>query len=94
MVGQRFVPGVNDALASYTFGAFGVPLWQMAAGAFIGSAPKAFAYTALGSSFGEFSVPLLVAAGVVYVITAVAGAFAAHRGWRHWREARTDPGES
>jgi uncharacterized membrane protein YdjX (TVP38/TMEM64 family) len=85
VVGQRFVPGINDALASYAFGAFGVPLWQMAAGAFIGSAPKAFAYTALGSTFGEFSAPLLVAAAVVYVITAVAGAFAAHRFWRKWR---------
>lgn len=89
VVGQRFVPGINDALASYTFGAFGVPMWQMAAGALIGSAPKAFAYTAVGSTLGEFSVPLLVAAGVVYILTAVAGAFAAHRGWRHWRDGRT-----
>jgi uncharacterized membrane protein YdjX (TVP38/TMEM64 family) len=94
VVGQRFVPGVNDALASYAFGAFGVPLWQMAAGAVIGSAPKAFSYTALGSSFGEFSAPLLIAAAIVYVLTAVAGAFAAHRGWRHWRAGREDPGES
>lgn len=92
VVGQRFVPGISDALASYAFGAFGVPLWQMAAGAFIGSAPKAFAYTALGSSFGEFSAPLLVAAAIVYVITAVAGAFAAHRGWRHWRDGRAPEG--
>ena len=93
VVGQRFVPGVNDALASYAFGAFGVPLWQMAAGAFIGSAPKAFAYTALGASLGSWSLPLAIAAGVVYVITAVAGAFAAHRGWRHWRAGGTTPGE-
>lgn len=94
VVGQRFVPGVNDALASYAFGAFGVPLWQMAAGAFIGSAPKAFAYTALGSSLGQFSAPLLVAAAVVDVLTAIAGAFAAHRGWRHWRDSHTDSGDS
>ncbi|OAN30121.1 TVP38/TMEM64 family protein [Mycolicibacterium iranicum] len=85
VVGQRFVPGINDALASYTFGAFGVPLWQMAVGAFIGSAPKAFAYTALGSTVGEFSAPLLAAAIVVWCLTAVVGAFAAHRGWRRWR---------
>jgi len=26
VVGQRFIPGVSDALASYAFGAFGVPL--------------------------------------------------------------------
>jgi uncharacterized membrane protein YdjX (TVP38/TMEM64 family) len=40
VVGQRFVPGISDALASYAFGAFGVPLWQMAVGAFIGSVPR------------------------------------------------------
>ncbi|MDG4663785.1 TVP38/TMEM64 family protein [Mycobacterium sp. 236(2023)] len=85
VVGQRFVPGINDALASYAFGAFGVPLWQMAVGAFIGSAPKAFAYTALGSTVGEFSAPLLAAAIAVWCVTAVAGAFAARRGWRRWR---------
>ena len=85
VVGQRFVPGINDALASYTFGAFGVPLWQMAVGAVIGSAPKAFAYTALGSTVGEFSAPLLAAAIAVWCVTAVVGAFAAHRGWRRWR---------
>lgn len=88
VVGQRFIPGVNDALSSYTFGAFGVPLWQMAAGALIGSAPKAFAYTALGSTVGEFSAPLLAAAIAVYCVTAVAGAFAAHRGWRKWKQSR------
>ncbi len=85
VVGQRFVPGINDALASYAFGAFGVPLWQMAVGAFIGSAPKAFVYTALGSTVGEFSAPLLAAAIAVWCVTAVVGAFAAHRGWRKWR---------
>lgn len=88
VVGQRFVPGISDALASYTFGAFGVPLWQMAAGAFIGSAPRAFVYTALGASIGEFSAPLAYAAIAVWCVTAVVGALAAHRGWRSWRSAR------
>ena len=53
VVGQKFIPGVSDALASYAFGAFGVPLWQIAVGAFIGSAPRAFVYTALGASIGK-----------------------------------------
>ena len=48
-------PGLSDALASYAFGAFGVPLWQMAVGAFIGSVPRAFVYTALGASIGNRS---------------------------------------
>ncbi len=89
VVGQRFVPGVSDALASYTFGAFGVPLWQMAVGSLIGSAPRAFSYTAAGAAIGEFSVPLAVAAVAVWCATAVVGAFAAHRGWRAWRSGRS-----
>lgn len=85
VVGQRFVPGVSDALASYAFGAFGVPLWQMAVGAFIGSVPRAFVYTALGASIGDLSAPLAYTAIGVWCVTAVIGAFAAHRGYRSWR---------
>ena len=85
VVGQRFVPGVSDALSSYAFGAFGVPLWQMAVGALIGSAPRAFAYTALGASIGHLSSPLAYAAVAVWCVSGVAGAFAAHRGYRKWR---------
>ncbi len=67
VVGQRFIPGLSDALASYAFGAFGVPLWQMAVGAFIGSVPRAFVYTALGASIGNRSPVLAYTAigGVV-----------------------------
>jgi uncharacterized membrane protein YdjX (TVP38/TMEM64 family) len=85
VVGQRFVPGISDALASYAFGAFGVPLWQMALGAFIGSVPRAFVYTALGASIGERSSPLAYAAITVWCVTAIVGAFAARRGYRKWR---------
>ncbi|WP_407666295.1 TVP38/TMEM64 family protein [Mycobacterium pinniadriaticum] len=85
VVGQRFVPGISDALASYAFGAFGMPLWQMAIGAFIGSAPRAFVYTALGASISDLSSPLAYAAIAVWCITAIIGAFAAHHGYRGWR---------
>lgn len=85
VVGQRFVPGLSDALASYAFGAFGVPLWQMAVGAFIGSVPRAFVYTALGASIGNRSPWLAYTAIGVWCVTAVIGAFAAHRGFRKWR---------
>lgn len=90
VIGQRFVPGISDALASYAFGAFGVPLWQMAAGAFIGSVPRAFVYTALGASIGDLSAPLAYTAIAVWCVTAVIGAFAAHRGVRAWRR-RDEP---
>src|SRR5947209_6825923 len=76
---------LSAALASYAFGAFGVPLWQMAAGAFIGSVPRAFVYTALGASLGNKSPALAYAAIGVWCVTAVAGAFAARQGLRKWR---------
>ena len=92
VVGQRFIPGISDALACYAFGALGVPLWQMAVGAFIGSAPRAFVYTALGASIGDLSSPLAYAAVAIWCVTAVIGAFVAHRGYRKWREhARREP---
>ncbi|MGV0834029.1 TVP38/TMEM64 family protein [Mycolicibacterium thermoresistibile] len=90
VVGQRFVPGVSDAMASYAFGAFGVPLWQMAVGAFIGSAPRAFVYTALGASIGELSAPLAYTAIAVWCVIAVVGVFAARQGYRNWRASATD----
>jgi uncharacterized membrane protein YdjX (TVP38/TMEM64 family) len=85
VVGQRFIPGTSDALASYAFGAIGVPLWQMAVGAFIGSAPRAFVYTALGASLGNRSSALAYSAIAVWCVTAVVGAFAARRGYQKWR---------
>jgi uncharacterized membrane protein YdjX (TVP38/TMEM64 family) len=93
VVGQRFVPGISDALASYAFGAFGVPLWQMMVGAFIGAAPRAFVYTALGASIGNPSGPLAYTAIGVWCVTAVIGAFAAHRGYRAWRGRSGDANE-
>ncbi len=88
VVGQRFIPGISDALASYTFGAFGMPLWQMAVGALIGSAPRAFVYTALGASISDLTSPLAYAAVAVWCVTAIIGAFGAHRTYRVWRARR------
>jgi uncharacterized membrane protein YdjX (TVP38/TMEM64 family) len=85
VVGQRFIPGLSDALASYTFGAFGVPLWQMAVGSLIGSAPRAFVYTALGASIANRSSPLAYSAIVVWCATAIVGVLAARRGFQKWR---------
>lgn len=90
VVAQRFIPGAPDALSSYAFGALGVPLWQMATGAFIGSAPRAFVYTALGASIGDLSAPLAYTAITVWCITAILGAYAAHRTWRTWRRRGVD----
>lgn len=94
VVGQRFVPGLSDALASYAFGAFGVPLWQLAIGALIGSLPRAFVYTVLGASIGKPSSPLAYSAIAVWCVTAIVGAFAARRGFRHWHAHRRGEGGS
>lgn len=88
VVGQRFIPGMSDAMAAYAFGAFGVPLWQMALGAFIGSVPRAFVYTSLGAALGNKSAALAFAAAAVWCVTAIIGAVAAHRGYRTWRRHR------
>jgi uncharacterized membrane protein YdjX (TVP38/TMEM64 family) len=91
VVGQRFIPGISDALASYAFGAFGVPVWQMAVGAFIGAAPRAFVYTALGASIGNLSAPLAYSAIAVWCVTAIIGVFAARHGYRRWRGGEEAP---
>lgn len=85
VVGQRFIPGMSDAMAAYAFGAFGMPMWQMAFGALIGSTPRAFVYTSLGAALGDKSATLAFAAAAVWCVTAIVGVFAAHRGYRAWR---------
>jgi uncharacterized membrane protein YdjX (TVP38/TMEM64 family) len=94
VVGQRFIPGISDALASYAFGALGVPLWQMAVGAFIGAAPRAFVYTALGASIGNLSSPLAYSAIAVWCVTAIVGVFVTHRGYLKWRARRREPDQT
>lgn len=90
VVGQRFIPGLSDALAAYAFGSFGVPVWQMAIGSLIGSLPRAFVYTALGASIGNKSPALAYAAIAVWCATAIVGAFAARRAFTHGRAPRRD----
>ncbi|MBJ8347568.1 TVP38/TMEM64 family protein [Antrihabitans sp. YC2-6] len=85
VAGQRLIPGISDAAASYAFGAIGVPLWQMALGALIGSAPRAFVYTALGSVVDDPASPLGVAALVIWCVTAIAGVEGVRRAVKSWR---------
>lgn len=70
VVVQRFLPGVPDAPFSYVFGAIGLSVPTVAVGTFVGSAPRAFAYTALGDAAvtGNGSLAL-VALGVGVVIS-------------------------
>jgi uncharacterized membrane protein YdjX (TVP38/TMEM64 family) len=65
---QRLAPVVPDGPFNYAFGVAGVAAWPLVLGTLIGSAPRAFAYTALGDSLDDPLSPLaLVAFGVVLV---------------------------
>ncbi|GAB6903528.1 TVP38/TMEM64 family protein [Kineosporia succinea] len=69
---QRLIPGVPDAPLSYAFGLLGLRAHQIALGTLIGSAPRAFAYTALGDAAvtGNGSLAL-VATGVGIAVSVI-----------------------
>ncbi|MHA3704148.1 TVP38/TMEM64 family protein [Jatrophihabitans sp. YIM 134969] len=80
---QRLVPGLPDAPFSYLFGLLRLRVWEVALGTVVGSAPRAFAYTALGDSaasrdggLAAWALGVLVA---VSVVGAVAGAVVVRR---------------
>lgn len=76
---QRLVPGLSDAAFTYFFGLIRVRPWQIAVGTLIASAPRAFAYTALGESavdrnpsLGAWAVGVLIAVGVLGAVLGIA----------------------
>lgn len=73
---QRLVPGLPDAPFSYLFGLVRVRAWQVALGTVLGSAPRAFAYTALGDSAARGDGGLAAWALGVLVAVSVVGAWA------------------
>jgi uncharacterized membrane protein YdjX (TVP38/TMEM64 family) len=79
VVVQRLAPAVPDAPASYVFGWLRVPLWQVALGTVVGSAPRAFSYTSIGASLDEPDSPLAVVGVASLVLTALLGAALARR---------------
>lgn len=90
---QRLIPGLPDAPFSYLFGLLRLRIWQVALGTVIGSAPRAFAYTALGDSaasrdggLAAWAIGVLVA---VSVVGAVAGVVVVRR--HRATEASTTP---
>ena len=80
---QRWLPGIPDAPFSYVFGAVGLGVPAVALGTLIGSAPRGFAYTALGDAAVTDNGSLaLVALGVglaVSVLGVVAGVVVVRR---------------
>ena len=71
---QRLAPAIPDAPFNYAFGAAGLGAWPLVLGTLMGSAPRAFAYTALGDSVAHPWSPLAFVAAGVIVVTGVVGA--------------------
>lgn len=87
VAGQRLTPGVPDAPLSYAFGALGVRTWQVVLGTLVGSTPRAFAYTAIGSSLDDPTSPVALAGIAVWLLVAVVGVEVARRAWLHRRRS-------
>ena len=75
----RIAPGAPFALISYASGLTRVRFAAFVSATLIGAAPRAFAYTALGGSLGDYSSPQAIAAIAVLVAMALAGAAVAWR---------------
>jgi len=71
----RIAPGIPYNLVNYAAGLTPVRLGAFAAATALGTAPRAFAYTALGGSIGNWRSPEAIAAAVVLVAMALAGAW-------------------
>ena len=69
----RITPGVPYTAVNYVAGLTPVRLPVFAAATALGAAPRAFAYTALGGSFGDWNSPEAIAAAAVLVVMGVVG---------------------
>ena len=64
----RIAPGVPYSLVNYAAGLTRIPLGVFAAATALGTAPRAFAYTALGGSLGNLRSPEAAVAVAVLVV--------------------------
>lgn len=85
VIGQRLAPGVPDAPCSYLAGLLRVRPRQIALGTLIGSAPRAFSYTALGGSLDDLTSPIAIVAFATICLSALAGAEIGRRALRRSR---------
>jgi uncharacterized membrane protein YdjX (TVP38/TMEM64 family) len=69
----RIVPGMPYTIVNYAAGLTPLRLPVFAGATALGAAPRAFAYTALGGSFGNWDSPETVAAAAVLAVMAVIG---------------------
>jgi uncharacterized membrane protein YdjX (TVP38/TMEM64 family) len=76
---MRLAPAVPYHLVNYGAGLTRLRMRDMALGTAVGAAPRTFAYVALGGSLDDIGSPAGVAAIVLLVVTAAAGAWLSRR---------------
>lgn len=80
---QRWIPGIPDSPFSYLFGAIGIGVPAIALGTVVGSAPRAFAYTALGDAAvtadGSLALVALAVGAAVSVLGLACGVVVVRR---------------
>lgn len=75
----RIAPGMPYTLVNYAAGLTAIRLGVFAAATALGTAPRAFAYTALGGSLGNLRSPEALVAFAVLAVMALAGALLVRR---------------
>lgn len=75
----RVAPGVPYMAVNYGAGLTRLALPIFAAATLLGTAPRTFAYVALGGSFGDFGRPETIVAIAILVVMAVGGLVLARR---------------
>lgn len=73
----RLLPGVPYNLVNYAFGLTGISMAAIVVATAIGTAPRTFAYVALGGSFGDFGRPEAIVAIAIIAVMWIAGLAAA-----------------
>ena len=90
----RIAPGVPYTLVNYAAGLAPVSLGAFAAGTALGTAPRAYAYTALGGSLGDLGNPETIIALAVLVTFGLGGILLALRERRSATAAGPGTGSS
>ena len=81
----RLAPGVPYNLVNYAAGMTSIPVLVFAGATAIATAPRTFAYVALGGSFGDLGSPAAIAAIAVIVTMGIGGLVAVRRDLRRER---------
>ncbi len=84
----RLAPGMPYNAVNYACGLTTIPIATFALATAIGTAPRTFAYVALGGSFGNFGSPETIIAIVVLVVMGVVGLLFARRDLERERASR------